>query len=368
MRFRFFLATLFLILGGEGAPAIAQEGPGQQREDATKIVLLGVSHFTAAEQVDILSKKRQKQIRAVSGLLADWKPDRFFVECSPDEQAAFDADYQAYLEGDYDLTDPPGLVGQGEIYQLGFRTAANAGTGGVECADAETFIPDAHAKEVASKHNPDLLKEYRQLIERAEAEPSPYADRTVREGLLALNRDSVLYNKRYLHYYPRMGSFEGAGTKIRRESDELSGRTFAAPFELAERHMNEVREAIESVDARLVDSVGSGIDYVLLLDEKAAASESGPGTGADTMHVNELGELIERKSTTWVGFPDHHAGADMAAQWYKRNLRIYANIWHALEESDDRLILLIGQAHVWSLRSFFRGNPDFEVVPVKEVL
>lgn len=72
------------------------------------------------------------------------------------------------------------------------------------------------------------------MINGAEAEPSPYANRTVRGGLRALNRDSALYTRRYLHYYPRMGGFDGAGTKIRRDS-ELAGRTFAAPFELAKR-------------------------------------------------------------------------------------------------------------------------------------
>lgn len=74
----------------------------------------------------------------------------------------------------------------------------------------------------------------------------------------------------------------------------------------------------------------------------SASTGSGPGTGADTISAPELANLIAR----WVGFPDYHIGADMVAQWYKRNLRIYANIAHAVAEDDDRVLLLMGQAHI----------------------
>jgi hypothetical protein len=103
-------------------------------------------------------------------------------------------------------------------------------------------------------------------------------------------------------------------------------------------------------------------------DREAAQAESGPGTGVDTISVAELSVLTDRTSTTWIGFPDHHIGADKVAQWYKRNLRIYANITQKLNQSDDRVLLLMGQAHIWTLRQFFRDNPEFEVVPVEQVL
>lgn len=161
--------------------------------------------------------------------------------------------------------------------------------------------------------------------------------------LLTLNTDSLLWknHKNYIYYHARMGTFEGTGAKVRRES-KLAGKTFAAPFEVPERHMNELREAIESVDGRLVGSPGPKTDYVVLLDREAAKAESGPGTGADTISVAELSDLIDRTSTTWISFSDHHIGADMVAQWYKQNLRIYANVTHEVKESDDRVLMMIG--------------------------
>lgn len=365
------MAGLLLLAGAGPTDAGAQETPGRHHRGATEIVLLGTSHFANAASdsaaVDILSDRRQRELDAVAETVAEWGADRFFVECSPDEQPALDSTYRAYRSGEYELTDPPGRIGRGEIQQLGFRVASEADLGGVDCVDAEVFLPDSRAEEVAAEHDPDLHARFERHVERVTGRESPFAGRTVREALLALNRDSVLYNEYYQLYFPRMGTFDGAGARIRRESD-LAGSTFAAPFDLAERHMNELRDAVESVGGRFVDAVGPETDYVVLLDPEAAAAESGPGTGADTVSTSKLSDLFERTSTTWVGFPDHHVGADVVAQWYKRNLRTYANIWRAVDEDDDRVVLLIGQNHVWPLRHFFRGNPDFEVVPVDEVL
>lgn len=59
----------------------------------------------------------------------------------------------------------------------------------------------------------------------------------------------------------------------------------------------------------------------------------------------------------------------MVAQWYERNLRIYANVTHEVAEGQSRrVVLMMGQAHIWTLRQFFRDNPDFEVMPVANVL
>lgn len=98
--------------------------------------------------------------------------------------------------------------------------------------------------------------------------------------------------------------------------------------------------------------------------EPVADAEAGP----DTISLPQLNELVQRNTETFVGFPAHHVGADLVGEWYKRNLRTYANLWRAAEEGDDRVVLLIGQGHVRTLRTFLRENPEFEVVPVDEVL
>lgn len=348
---------------------------GYHRSDATDIVLLGTTHLagsatdrSSSDVSGILSDQRQEELDIVAQHIADWELDQFFVECSPDEQAPLDSAYLAYRNGAYALANPPSRVGRGEIHQIGFRAAEKAGLGGVRCVDAEVVMPTTQVQSVAQEHNPSLLKSHQQYAETGVYPDSLLHNNTLREVFLTLNTDSLLWrnHKNYLYYYARMGSFDGTGERVRRES-ELSGQTFAAPFEVAERHMKELREAIETVDARLVDRPGPDTDYVILLDRQEA-NDAGSGTGPDTISVAELNDLIGRTSTTWISFPDHHVGADMVAQWYKRNLRIYANISQQVEEDDRRVLLLMGQAHIWPLRQFFRDNPDFRVVPVQEVL
>ncbi len=362
-----------VVLAGCGATTALEDGPGRHGEDATEIVLLGTSHFAGSasdertsEVSDVLSESRQRELDAVARRIADWAPDRFLVECRPSGQSVLDSLYRAYRTGAYDPTE---AGDRREIRQLGFRAADASGLDGLGCVSADGLWLGSRARQVAEEHDPEVLERYRRHVERSFDRDSLLAALTLREYLRELNTEEQLWKNHaiYVYHYARMGSFEGSGTKVRRESD-LAGSTFAAAFDVAERHMERFRRAVERVGGQVVDSVGPDTDYVVVLDREEAGTESGPGTGADTLSVRDLGSLIQRTSTTWVGFPDHHIGADLVGEWYKRNLRIYANVWRAVQEGDDRVLLMIGQGHVWTLRQFFRENPDFEVVPVDELL
>lgn len=344
------------------------EEPDSSGPKPTQIVLLGTAHFTGVAP-DILSEKRQEELEVVAKRIADWEPDQYFVECPFGHQTALDSVYSVYRGGNYDLSDPGGLVGRGEIYQLGFRTAARAELNGVECVDAKTSVPYDRAQEVAEEHNPELLESYRQYSDTTFDRGSLFADHTIREALLTLNTEQKLWEtyKKYLYYYARMGSFDQSGAKVRREGD-LEGSTFALRFELAERHKKEVREAIRNAGGEVASTPDQDTDYVVLM-EPGAGGNPESDVDADTISLGGLGSFIaDNTSNAWIGFPDHHIGADVLAQRYKRDLRIYANVWNALAEGDERAVLMIGQAHVWNLRKLFRDNPDFEVVSVREVL
>ncbi|RFF26554.1 hypothetical protein DZK25_12355 [Wenzhouxiangella sp. 15181] len=349
--------------------------PGHHREDATEIVLLGTTHFAGSTTdrhgtgvADILSERRQQELEDLASRIADWETDRFFVECSPENQSIFDSDYRAYRNGDLDLAKPGSRSGRGEIHQLAFRAASARDLDGVDCADAEVLVPDSRARQVAKEHNPQLLKSHRQFAKDFAATRPSLAEHSLRQFLLEINTESSLRenHKNYIYYYARMGSFEGSGAEIRRESD-LAGSTFRADLELEPQHMEDLRGAIESVDARLVDTPDAEVDYVIVRDRDGTESE-GRHPETRVLSLREFSSLLERTSTNWIGFTEHHIGADMVAQWYKRNLRIYANVAHEVEEKDDRVVLMMGQAHIWTLRQFFRDNPDFKVVPVAKVL
>lgn len=348
-------------------------GPNRHVEDATEIVLLGTTHFAgsalderSSEVPGLLSSARQQELDAVADRIADWGPDRFFVECMPSAQGTVDSLYQAYRAGSY---DPTAAGDRNEIYQLGFRAAARADLEQTGCVDARGLWLGAQAQQVAKTHNPAVLDSLRRHGEAMMNNAAFLQDRTLGAFLRELNTNAMLWanHKAYNYYFARMGSFDGSGMKTRREGD-LGGRTFAFGQGLGDAAAERARTTITEMNGQVAARVGPGADYVIVGDRATAAAEVDPVAGADTLSRRDFQDLVQQHSTTWMGFPDHHIGADLVGEWYKRNLRTYANIWQAVEARDERVILLIGQAHVWTLRQFFRENPDFEVIPVREVI
>lgn len=52
------------------------------------------------------------------------------------------------------------------------------------------------------------------------------------------------------------------------------------------------------------------------------------------------------------------AGAEMVAQWYRRNLLIFANILRLIESDEDRILVIYGSGHRAHLREFVEQHPD----------
>lgn len=73
--------------------------------------------------------------------------------------------------------------------------------------------------------------------------------------------------------------------------------------------------------------------------------------------------------TILEGAGDNYLGADAVANWYRRNLRIFANAYDVTDfDREERLLLLYGSGHVWQLRQLFMDSPDFEYVEPNEYL
>lgn len=138
--------------------------------------------------------------------------------------------------------------------------------------------------------------------------------------------------------------------------------TFAIDDILGDHRQRELDEA-----ARLLAEFGAHRSYLECLPEQEA-------------RVNEQyrrylsGELDPtaeglRNEIHQLGFrTDAHIGADLVGEWYKRNLRIFANIVHDVDTDTDRIFVMFGAGHVWTLRQFFEDHPGFDLVPVAEVL
>lgn len=61
---------------------------------------------------------------------------------------------------------------------------------------------------------------------------------------------------------------------------------------------------------------------------------------------------------------ENHIGADaLASNWMNRNLSIYNNIQQITADSDDRILVLFGSAHIQLLKFFFECSPEYELIP-----
>ena len=70
----------------------------------------------------------------------------------------------------------------------------------------------------------------------------------------------------------------------------------------------------------------------------------------------------------YVGIGDGFEGAEQAAQFYLRNMKIYTNLNRIPMSSDDRVLILMGAAHTAMLREFIGRSPKFEMVNTLDYL
>lgn len=75
----------------------------------------------------------------------------------------------------------------------------------------------------------------------------------------------------------------------------------------------------------------------------------------DDQHQTYLRMAVVGAGDTWVG-------ANMTANWYARNLKMYANIMGLVRRPEDRIFVLVGSGHSALLREFLRQTPQVELV------
>lgn len=68
-----------------------------------------------------------------------------------------------------------------------------------------------------------------------------------------------------------------------------------------------------------------------------------------------------------VGASDNYIGADVVSDWYKRNLKIYANL-NKIAEPNDRILFIIGQGHKPILQQLVKESARMKLVEVLDFL
>lgn len=69
-----------------------------------------------------------------------------------------------------------------------------------------------------------------------------------------------------------------------------------------------------------------------------------------------------------IGTKDEHVGLDWLLWWYQRNFIIFSNLSRLAESGEDRIMLLIGNSHIYILEQMIRDSGVFEVVDSSKVL
>lgn len=69
-----------------------------------------------------------------------------------------------------------------------------------------------------------------------------------------------------------------------------------------------------------------------------------------------------------IGKDGNYAGADLVADWYKRNLRIYKNLMALNPKPEDRVLILYGAGHAKILQDLVEDSSGLELVKLKQLV
>lgn len=67
-----------------------------------------------------------------------------------------------------------------------------------------------------------------------------------------------------------------------------------------------------------------------------------------------------------IGEPDDYAGADLLAEWFRRNARIYTNVMQLINSPNERVLVIFGSGHLGWLRHNFTSNPNLRLRKLSE--
>ncbi len=167
-------------------------------------MILGVYHFNNPgmdtynlEIDDYTTKRRQAEIQEVVDVLAEYKPNKIFVEFLPNQQTKLDSLFALYENNRLSLKEMKD--GQNEVYQIGFRLAKQLGIQdilavdhtGVYLAPYADFIADTLSIKSYQEFNVD----YKQKMENRQ---KTFTQNTVKENLIYLNDwQQILDNHNY---------------------------------------------------------------------------------------------------------------------------------------------------------------------------
>jgi hypothetical protein len=175
---------VLLLLLGRGLEALAQSPATPAAVAApVQVMILGVFHFANPNAdyakfkgTDVLTPDRQREIEAVVGQLARFKPTKIALERPTAESDSINADYHRYVTGDFPLT-------RNEIHQLGFRLAAQLHLARLYPVDFQLGMHIDSVMAYAQQHDTAFVTRFQSTV----SEVVKLLDRMQREESIAAN-------------------------------------------------------------------------------------------------------------------------------------------------------------------------------------
>lgn len=218
-----------------------------------------------------------------------------------------------------------------------------------------------------------------------------------------MQADDVLAPKRQAEIAELVAVLKKFGpTKIAVERDVWDSRLPKDYADYVAGRHELTRNEIEQVGFRLAKELGHAAVYAVDADGEFPyqrlvnyARGSGRAKELDAMTA-EIGAMVKAqgdhlashtvletllymnaddKVTQDVGFcyrqahlsePGDWAGADLVADWFRRNMRIYANITRLTDSPDQRLLVIIGAGHLGWLRHDVASDPTLRLRKLAE--
>ncbi|MCG8410615.1 MAG: DUF5694 domain-containing protein [Bacteroidales bacterium] len=138
----------------------------QQKQQAIEVLTLGVFHFnfpnldvqqiSKSQQINVLDKKYQKEIKLIVDKLSDFEPSIIVIEVDPKKQSQIDSLYKLYLQNKYKLK-------RDEEEQIGFRLAKKQNLKKLYCVNDWGDL-DHKIKNVLLSNDTSELKKFERYI------------------------------------------------------------------------------------------------------------------------------------------------------------------------------------------------------------
>lgn len=278
----YHIALLVITLSSCSGSNNTESSESNSETEKLQVLLIGSSHWNNYEQagldvaqtneIDILSERYQTELEQISREIADFNPDKIFVERTLEFQPKLDSLYGLYTNSKW------GENKRNEIYQLGFRVASQLNHTKVYGIDyrSTSFPYDSLITVMEMANQVKLLNKFK----------------------LDFGEYEDLYNFLVKNKKPLLDIFTFLNNSEQRKLD---------------------------------------IDWYL--------------SGA-----NSAGTL------------DNDIGSFLASEWIKRNIYSYGLIQKYVDESDERIMILMGASHIAVLEHLMESNSTLEIVELEEIM